>query len=65
MTGVGVVLPAGSVVIAGPVGVGSVGVIKVHVTVPLAVAGVGVHVVPGIVTVSPGVTPVQTTVLLA
>ena len=38
-------LPAGSVVLAGPTGVGS--------------AGVGTQVVPGIVTVSPGVTPVH------
>jgi hypothetical protein len=58
-------LPAGSVVIAGPDGAGSVGLTRVQVTVPVDVAGVGAHVVPGIVTVSPGVTPVQVTVLLA
>jgi hypothetical protein len=61
--GVGVVFPAGSLVVPGPVGAGSVGLISVQVTVPVDVAGVGTQVVPGIVTVSPGVTPVQVTVL--
>jgi hypothetical protein len=63
--GVGVVLPAGSMVVAGPVGAGSVGVTRVQVTIPVEVAGDGVQVVPGRVTVSPGVTRVQVTVLLA
>ena len=62
-TGVGVVLPAGSVVVAGPTGV-RLGLVGVQVTIPLAEAGVGVQVVPGRVTVSPGVTPLQVTVLL-
>ena len=64
-TGDGVVFPAGSAVVAGPVGAGAVGLVLVQVTTPVAVAGVGTQVVPGIVTVSPGVTPVHFTVLSA
>jgi hypothetical protein len=65
MIGVGVVLLAGSMVVAGPVGAGSVGVTRVQVTIPVEVAGLGTQVVPGRVTVSPGVTPVHLTVLSA
>ena len=62
-TGLVAVLPDGSVVTAGPVG-GTAGLVGTQTTIPVAVAGVGVQVVPGIVTVLPGVTPVQVTVLL-
>ena len=65
MIGVGIGLPAGSVVVAGPVGAGSVGLVLVQITTPVDVAGVGVHVVPSRVTVSPRVTPVHLIVLSA
>jgi hypothetical protein len=52
-------LPAGSVVVTG-IGVdGLIGAVVVQTTIPLADAGVGTQVDPGIVTVAPGSTPVQ------
>ena len=56
----GVVLPDGSLVITGPL-IGVPGVVGVHVTIPLAVAGLGVQVAFGTLTTSPGVTPEQIT----
>jgi hypothetical protein len=63
MIGEGVTLPAGSLVVAVAGSTNDPGVSSVQTTVPVAVAGVGVQVVPGIVTVSLGVTDVHVTVL--
>ena len=63
LTTTGVVLPAGSRTVPGPL-IGVPGVFGVQVTIPLAVAGLGVHVAPGIDTVSPGVVPVHVTLPL-
>ena len=63
VTGAVAVLPLGSVTVTGPGGV-TAGLVGVQITIPVAVAGVGVHVVPGRVTTLPGVTPLHVTVLV-
>jgi hypothetical protein len=57
----GVVLPAGSVVEIATGNTSDPGVVSVHLTIPVASAGVGIQVVPGIVTVAPGSTPLHVT----
>jgi hypothetical protein len=56
-----VVLPAGSVTVAVGLEATLVGVVPVQTTVPVEVAGVGTQVVPGMLRVVPGSTPVQVT----
>jgi hypothetical protein len=51
--------PCGLVTVAVGLVVTVPGVVSVHFTIPVASAGVGTQVVPGIVIVLPGVTPVQ------